>query len=143
MRPAAAVSHQSTLSIHLCRARELHGLTVHTTVPLCCLRYLRGWIWIDAPSSIPVEILTAAGGNSSGQNKLLGSLRVLRMFRLVRLLRLIKIEAYVARLEEILDINLRAIRLVLLTCANSHRTLTLSTALLLQGTARAHILPYL
>ena len=42
----------------------------------------------------------------------LAMLRVLRMFRLVRLLRLLKVDAYMSRLEEEFEINLRAIRLV-------------------------------
>ena len=78
-------------------------------------RYLAGWFWIDAPSSLPVEFITLvltmldpAGDDST----LLAGLRALRMFRLFRLLRLLKIDEYIKQAEEALNINLRALRLV-------------------------------
>ena len=77
-------------------------------------RYVRGWFWIDAPSSIPVEIIellmTRGGGGESPQG--LAMLRMLRMFRLVRLLRLLKVDQYMSQLEEEFEVNLRAVRLV-------------------------------
>ena len=51
--------------------------------------YLRGWFWIDAPSSVPVELLEIAVHTDTAS---LGMLRFLRMFRLVRLLRLLRCE---------------------------------------------------
>jgi hypothetical protein len=47
------------------------------------MRYLKGWFWLDAPASVPVELLDLVGETPSS----LGFLRVLRMFRLVRLSR--------------------------------------------------------
>ena len=47
-----------------------------------------GWFWIDAPSSLPVELLTLMMDGTSSQ---LSLLRFLRMFRLLRLLRLLKV----------------------------------------------------
>jgi len=78
-------------------------------------QYLLGWFWIDAPSSVPVELveyLQSANGGAATNGSALALLRFLRMFRLIRLLRLLKVEAQVARLEELLDINLRALRLI-------------------------------
>ena len=52
------------------------------------VRYLQGWFWIDAPSSVPVEMIDLfVEGDSSS----LGMLRFLRLFRLLRLLRLLKV----------------------------------------------------
>ena len=39
-------------------------------------------------------------------NSHLSLLRFLRMFRLLRLLRLLKVDLYIARIEEMLEINL-------------------------------------
>ena len=75
--------------------------------------YLFGWFWIDMPSSIPVELLEyyhPFGQGKSGQ--MLSLLRFLRMFRLIRLLRLLKVEAQISRLEELLDVSLRFLRLL-------------------------------
>ena len=78
-------------------------------------KYLRGWFWIDAPSSIPVELLELALEHSDWSTAHLAVLRVLRLFRLIRLLRLLKLDAYMAKLEESFNVNLRAVQLVSLT----------------------------
>lgn len=82
-------------------------------------QYLRGMFWIDAPSSVPVELLEVLlkreeeeGGGSSSSGNQAAAFRVLRMFRLVRLLRLLRVEHYVARIEEEVDVNLRALRVM-------------------------------
>lgn len=51
-------------------------------------RYFQGWFWIDAPSSVPVELIDMFIAGDSSQ---LGMLRFLRLFRLLRLLRLLKV----------------------------------------------------
>ena len=56
-------------------------------------RYLSGWFWIDAPSSLPVELLTMIMGEGEGSSHL-SLLRFLRMFRLLRLLRLLKVRRH-------------------------------------------------
>ena len=52
--------------------------------------YLKGWFWIDAPSSVPVELIDVL---LEGDNGNLGMLRFLRLFRLLRLLKLLKVRA--------------------------------------------------
>jgi hypothetical protein len=49
-----------------------------------------GWFWIDAPSSLPVELITFFVNSEEGTSHL-SLLRFLRMFRLLRLLRLLKV----------------------------------------------------
>jgi CRP-like cAMP-binding protein len=81
--------------------------------------YLSGWFWIDAPSSVPVELVDLFLGDVGS----LGLLRFLRMFRLLRLLRLLKIEEYIDTLENALDMNLRILRVVFMLvkiCFLSH-----------------------
>ena len=51
-------------------------------------RYLSGWFWIDAPSSVPIELLSSL---IDANSKDLQALRFLRLFRLLRLLRLLKV----------------------------------------------------
>ena len=63
--------------------------------------YLQGWFWIDAPSSVPVEII-ALFVDAQG----LVLLRVLRIFRLVRLAKIIKVGDYIDTLEEVFQANL-------------------------------------
>lgn len=78
-------------------------------------RYLSGWFWIDAPSSVPVELIEVAlesSGSANASPRSLSLLRILRMFRLVRLLRLLKVGEYITRLEEAFDINLRPLRIL-------------------------------
>ena len=67
--------------------------------------------WIDAPASLPVELIEVALPPDMMNASSLALLRFLRMFRLVRLLRLLKIATYVTRLEELLEVGLRASRL--------------------------------
>ena len=91
-------------------------VTSHRTI---AANYLRGWFWIDAPSSVPVEIINIFLEHSNT----LGLLRFLRMFRLLRLLRLLKIEEYIETLENQFDINLRILRVVFMLvkiCFLSH-----------------------
>jgi len=78
--------------------------------PRIAARYLRGWFWVDAPSSVPVELI-ALVGNHEG-NQYLSTLRVLRMFRLLRLMRLLKIDTYIARIEDAFKINLVGLRIL-------------------------------
>ena len=82
------------------------------------VNYLKSWFWVDAPSSVPVELVDVFVQNNS-----LGLLRFLRMFRLLRLLRLLKIEEYVDALENTFDVNLRILRVVFMLvkiCFLSH-----------------------
>jgi CRP-like cAMP-binding protein len=71
-------------------------------------RYLSGWFWIDAPSSVPVEIISLFFDAQK-----LSILRILRMVRLVRLAKLFKLEEYIETLESRLDMNLRLLRIVM------------------------------
>jgi CRP-like cAMP-binding protein len=73
------------------------------------MRYLSGWFWIDAPSSIPVELIDVLFDGDTSQ---LSILRFLRLFRLLRLLRLLKLGEYIAALEIKFDINLTFLRIV-------------------------------
>ena len=74
------------------------------------MNYLSGWFWIDAPSSLPVELMTAFMDNESSSQ--LSLLRFLRMFRLLRLLRLLKVEKYVSMLEDKFEVNLVSLRVL-------------------------------
>ena len=73
--------------------------------------YMGGWFWIDAPSSVPVELieLFAGGGNDS-----LALLRFLRLFRLLRLLKLLKLNAMFEVLEESFGASIKLIQLIIL-----------------------------
>jgi hypothetical protein len=51
-------------------------------------RYFQGWFWIDAPSSVPIELIDLF---LDGDAASLGLLKFLRLFRLLRLLRLLKV----------------------------------------------------
>ena len=93
-------------------------------------RYLSGWFWIDAPSSVPVEILEwlltlwqalfngtassytgdAASGVPIGEEG--SELRMLRLFRLARLLRLLRLDALLNELELAFDVSMRPLRLI-------------------------------
>lgn len=74
-------------------------------------RYCSGWFWVDAPSSIPVELIELAMPHGSDTG-VLGAFRFLRVFRLVRLIRLLKVEKYISSLEEYLETSLRALGLL-------------------------------
>ena len=54
-------------------------------------RYLKGWCWIDAPSSVPVELIHLLVQPDVEGNDNLTMLRFLRLFRMLRLLRLLKV----------------------------------------------------
>jgi len=71
-------------------------------------RYLSGWFWIDAPSSIPVELIDMM---MEGDSSNLSALRFLRLFRLLRLLRLLKINEYITTIEVRFDLNLTFMRI--------------------------------
>ena len=73
--------------------------------------YLRGWFWIDAPSSLPLEMLDLLPGANASDFAIL---RVLRMFRLVRLLKLLKVDQIIGTLEEMMETRLRIIPLLFL-----------------------------
>jgi len=71
-------------------------------------RYLNGWFWVDAPSSVPTELIELAFDTHTSSGWSL--LRVLRLLRLMRLLKLLNIyDAYVEKLEEHLEasVNVR------------------------------------
>ena len=75
-------------------------------------RYLKGWFWIDAPSSLPLEILALF--ETLGDNSQLSLLRFLRLMRLLRLLKLLKIDQYLDMMEEVLEMNLRFVQLIIM-----------------------------
>ena len=76
--------------------------------------YLRGWFWIDAPASVPIELVgILLGGDTTN----LAALRFLRLFRLLRLLRLLKLGEYISALEIKFDLNLTFLRIVQLVMA--------------------------
>ena len=83
---------------------------------LIAKRYLSGWFWIDGPSSIPVELIELSLGSALNDESAahLRVLRVLRLFRLIRLLRLLKIDQYISKIEEMWDVDLRALQLITL-----------------------------
>jgi hypothetical protein len=90
-------------------AIEIDGAWVYDRTSIA-KSYFAGWFWIDAPSSVPVELIELLITTQDINN--LSVLRFLRMFRLVRLLRLLKVKEYVVRLEEHFNINLKALKLV-------------------------------
>ena len=61
--------------------------------------YLSGWFWIDAPSSLPLELLDLLPGDTDQ----FSFLRFLRMFRLLRLLKLLKLDQMIEQIEEQLE----------------------------------------
>ena len=77
-------------------------------------KYMSGWFWIDAPSSIPIELLELVVGEASAD---VAAMRMLRLFRLIRLLKLFKMSEMRTRLEDNeIHINLHLMRLVTLVC---------------------------
>jgi hypothetical protein len=69
-------------------------------------RYMRGWFWIDAPSSVPVELIDLAFEHQGSKGpSALPAFRVLRMLRLVRMLRIVKVGYLLSRLEEHLEVR--------------------------------------
>jgi len=83
-----------------------HGKWV-TSRWLIARAYVRGWFWVDVPSSAPVEIISLYVDAQA-----LGILRILRMIRLVRLTKLLKIDEYIESLENQFEVNLRITRVV-------------------------------
>ena len=81
------------------------------TPKLIAQRYMSGWFWIDAPSSVPVELIEVMLPADADAGHL-SLLRFLRMFRLIRLLRLLKIGGYITSLEEVFDVSLKPLRVV-------------------------------
>ena len=71
-------------------------------------RYMSGWFWIDAPSSVPVELIDLF---LEGDSSSLGMLKFLRLFRLLRLLRLLKLGEYISAIEIKFDLNLTFLRI--------------------------------
>ena len=55
-------------------------------------KYLRGWFWIDAPSSIPVELIDLF---QDFQGQSTGNLTFVKLFRMFRLLRMLKVQAMI------------------------------------------------
>lgn len=84
-------------------------------------RCIKGWFWIDAPSSVPLELLDvipeglldAMFGHHVDPADF-GFLRLLRMFRLLRLLKLLKLDQGIESLEEAFEVNLRFLRIVIM-----------------------------
>ena len=74
--------------------------------------YLRGWFWVDAPSSIPVELIEAFAGNQASDFKML---RFLRLFRLLRLLKLLKLQTMMELLEDLMGASARIFHVVFLS----------------------------
>ena len=101
------------LSFHTAFLRDGEWVHDHGEI---ARRYLTGWFWVDAPASVPVELLSLAfdsgAAESSADAGALRMLRIFRMLRLVRMLRLLKIASYISRLEDQLEINLRPLRVV-------------------------------
>ena len=73
--------------------------------------YLRGWFWIDVPSSVPTELVSYLLRNTDSGGDSARLLRVLRLFRLLRLLKLLKVGEYIATIEERFDLNLGFLRI--------------------------------
>ena len=57
--------------------------------------YLSGWFWIDAPSSVPLELLDLLVDTSH-----FTLMRLLRLFRLLRLLKILKINDLIEKMED-------------------------------------------
>ena len=57
--------------------------------------YMSFWFWIDAPSSVPLELLDLLVDTSH-----LSIMRLLRLFRLLRLIKILKINEIIERLED-------------------------------------------
>ena len=98
-------------------AYEADGVWITARVAIA-KRYASSWLVVDAPSSVPVEIierLLNTGSTPGSQTRAAAALpafRILRLLRLVRVLRLLKVKTYVSRLEEVLNVNLRPLRVV-------------------------------
>lgn len=78
--------------------------------------YLRGWFWVDFPSSLPVELMELVGqygdAEDDGTKYTHRLLRVMRLVRLVRLLKLLNLQKYVSMLEIKFRVSLSSLNLV-------------------------------
>lgn len=103
------------LRTHLtARLPRVAFVCAHACADAVFCRALQGWFWIDAPSSIPIELI---GLLYPGDTSNLASLRFLRLFRLLRLLRLVKVGEAIASLEIRFDLNLTFLRICQLIAA--------------------------
>ena len=106
-----------TLNFHTAFLRDGEWVT---DKPSIARNYLQGWFWVDAPASVPVELIALAlpavhaarGGEAPPDSGALAVFRILRLLRLVRMLRLLQIGAYLSRLEDHFDVSLRPFRVV-------------------------------
>lgn len=104
---AISLAFMGDLYLSFCTAYHEQGEWITSRLQIA-KRYLTGWFWIDAPSSVPVELIQLVY-TSGDQVKML---RLLRLLRLIRLMRLLKVEQYIDSIEENFDVNLRVLRLV-------------------------------
>ena len=91
--------------------------------------YFQSWFFIDALSSIPVELIEAlpsavpssalgalggggGGGAADEGNTGMKALRALRMVRLLRMLRLLKVQQYIDALEDRTGVNMQILQIV-------------------------------
>ena len=91
--------------------------------PSIARNYARGWMWIDLPSSIPLELIPLITGDDEPPAGLLKMLRVLRILRLARAVRLLKLDSMLNALAEQVHLNLRVVsifRLLLLVMYMTH-----------------------
>lgn len=72
------------------------------------LNYLRGWFWIDAPASVPFDLLPVTPEDAKGY----GMLRFLRLLRLMRLLKLLRLGNQIRKIELEYNVNLTMLRVV-------------------------------
>ena len=76
--------------------------------------YARGWLWADAASSIPLELIVFwQPGSAAELAPVLLTLKWVRVTRMLRLQRLLPItDAWLALLEERFDVSLRSVRIL-------------------------------
>lgn len=72
----------------------------------------RGWFIVDAPSSVPYELIELLFESDTSNHTSLRALRVLRLLRLARLLRILKLFELLRRIEEHFEINVRGFRIL-------------------------------
>ena len=99
---------------------------------LIARNYLLGWFWIDAPSSVPVELIQLCRVQQDADTSGLSLLHVLRILRLARLMRLLRMNRLKELLEEELLVRMQFPQLLELshlipiftlppfTCADEH-----------------------
>ena len=91
----------------------LHGERWIVHRPKIAATYLKGWFWVDAPASIPTELIDRfVSGGQEGVYEVLPLLRALRLFRLLRLLKLLHLGDLVLRLEERFAVNLKGLQMI-------------------------------